>query len=74
MTPIAPGETADLAVLVTEAMTVDFDRLSPVHPVYATYTMAKPLRGGRAHAATGPPRAREAGIGTAVSVEHVTPA
>jgi predicted thioesterase len=74
VTPIAPGETAVLDVLVTEAMTVDFDRLGPVHPVYATYAMAKHFEeAGRtlllAHLEPG-----EAGIGTAVSVEHLAPA
>ncbi len=74
MTPIAPGETAVLDVLVTEAMTVDFDGLGRVHPVYATYAMAKHFEeAGRslllAHLEPG-----EAGIGTAVSVEHVAPA
>ncbi|SDC59915.1 Predicted thioesterase [Geodermatophilus telluris] len=74
MTPIADGETAVLDVVVTEAMTVDFDELGRVHPVYATYTMAKHFEeAGRklllAHLEPG-----EAGIGTSVSVEHLAPA
>ena len=74
MTPIAPGETAVLEVVVTEAMTVDFDRLGRVHPVYATYSMAKHFEeAGRtlllAHLEPG-----EEGIGTAVAVEHLAPA
>ena len=73
MTPIAPGETAVLDVLVTEAMTVDFDRLGPVQLVHATYTRAKHFEeAGRtlllAHLEPG-----EAGVGTAV-VEHLAPA
>jgi predicted thioesterase len=63
-----------LEVVVTEAMTVHFDELGPVHAVYATYTMAKHFEeAGRklllAHLEPG-----EAGIGTAVSVEHLAPA
>ena len=73
MTPIPVGETADLDVVVTEAHTVDFDELGQVHPVYATYTMAKHFEeAGRKllvpHLEDG-----EAGIGTAVSVEHLAP-
>ena len=74
MRPIAEGATAVLDVVVTEAMTVDFDELGPVHPVYATYSMARHFEeAGRklllAHLEPG-----EAGIGTAVSVEHLAPA
>ncbi len=74
MRPIAAGETAVLDVVVTGAMTVDFDRLGRVHPVYATYSMAKHFEeAGRTllltHLEPG-----EAGVGTAVSVEHLAPA
>ncbi len=74
MRPIPAGTTADLDVLVTGAMTVDFDTLGPVHPVYATYAMARHFEeAGRTllltHLEPG-----EAGIGTAVSVEHLAPA
>ncbi|MGY1605571.1 thioesterase family protein [Geodermatophilus sp. SYSU D00700] len=74
MTPIPAGETVVLDVVVTAAMTVDFDELGPVHPVYATYAMAKHFEeAGRklllAHLEPG-----EAGIGTAVAVEHLAPA
>src|SRR5688500_14938409 len=54
-------------------MTVRFDELGPVHPVYATYTMAKHFEeAGRKlllrHLEPG-----EAGIGRSVSVEHLGP-
>jgi predicted thioesterase len=73
MTPIADGETAVLDVVVTPESTVDFDELGPVHPVYATYTMAKHFEeAGRKllerHLEPG-----DAGIGSAVSVEHLAP-
>src|SRR5829696_6745566 len=72
--PIPVGETAYLDVVVTEAHTVDFDELGPVHPVYATYSMAKHFEeAGRKlllqHLERG-----EAGIGHSVSVEHLAPA
>jgi predicted thioesterase len=71
--PIPVGTTAVLDVVVTEAHTVDFDELGRVHPVYATYTMARHFEeAGRKllvpHLEDG-----EGGIGTAVSVEHLAP-
>jgi predicted thioesterase len=60
-------------VVVTPEMTVRFDELGPVHPVYATYTMAKHFEeAGRKlllrHLEPG-----EAGVGSALSVEHLAP-
>ena len=73
MVPVPVGAAATLDVVVTLAMTVDFDELGPVHPVYATYTMAKHFEeAGRKlllrHLEPG-----EAGIGRSVSVEHLGP-
>jgi predicted thioesterase len=72
--PVRPGDSADLDVVVTTESTVHFDELGPVHPVYATYTMAKHFEeAGRKlllrHLEPG-----EAGIGRSVSVEHLAPA
>jgi fluoroacetyl-CoA thioesterase len=72
--PIPAGATAELDVVVTPEMTVRFDELGPVHPVYATYSMAKHFEeAGRKlllrHLEPG-----EAGIGSRVSVEHLAPA
>jgi fluoroacetyl-CoA thioesterase len=72
--PVPAGEPAVLDVVVTPEMTVRFDELGPVHPVYATYTMAKHFEeAGRKlllrHLDPG-----EAGIGSRVSVEHLAPA
>jgi fluoroacetyl-CoA thioesterase len=39
--PIPVGSTATLDIVVTEGMTCDFDEMGKVHPVCATYTMAK---------------------------------
>ena len=73
MIDIPVGSTATIDVVVTEAMTVDFDEMGKVHPVYATYTMAKHFEeAGRKlllrHLGPG-----EAGIGRSVSVEHLGP-
>jgi len=71
--PLPVGTSAVLDVVVTEAHTVDFDELGRVHPIYATYTMAKHFEeAGRTlllpHLEDG-----EGAIGTAVSVEHLAP-
>ena len=73
MIPVALGETAELDVVVTPEMTVHFDELGPVHPVYATYTMAKHFEeAGRKlllrHLEDG-----ESGIGRSVAVDHLGP-
>jgi predicted thioesterase len=72
--PPADGESAVLDVVVTPASTVHFDELGPVHPVYATYSMAKHFEeAGRKlllrHLDPG-----EAAIGRSVSVDHLAPA
>jgi fluoroacetyl-CoA thioesterase len=71
--PVPVGEVAVLDVVVTEEMTVDFAELGRVHPVYATYTMAKHFEeAGRKlllrHLDDG-----EDGIGRSVAVEHLAP-
>lgn len=67
------GESATLEVVVTDDMTVDFSELGRVHPVYATYTMAKHFEeAGRKlllrHIDDG-----EDGLGRSVTVEHLAP-
>ena len=74
MTPVPVGAAAELTVVVTAEMTVRFDQLGPVHPVYATYSMAKHFEeAGRTlllrHLEPG-----EEGIGRSVSVDHLGPA
>jgi fluoroacetyl-CoA thioesterase len=71
--PIPVGETATLDVVVTPAHTVDFDELGKVHPVYATYTMAKHFEEAGRKLLVPHLEPGEAGIGTAVSVEHLAP-
>jgi fluoroacetyl-CoA thioesterase len=71
--PIPVGTSAVLDVVVTEAHTVDFDEMGQVHPVYATYTMAKHFEEAGRKLLVPHLEPGEAGIGTAVSVEHLAP-
>ena len=73
MLPIPVGATAILDVVVTEAHTVDFDEMGKVHPVYATYTMAKHFEEAGRKLLVPHLEQGEAGIGTSVSVEHLAP-
>jgi fluoroacetyl-CoA thioesterase len=70
---IPVGETATLDVVVIPAHTVDFDELGKVHPVYATYTMAKHFEEAGRKLLVPHLEPGEAGIGAAVSVEHLAP-
>jgi predicted thioesterase len=72
--PVPDGATAELEVVVTAPMTVDFDELGPVHPVYATYAMAKHFEEAGRKLLLPYLEPGEAAIGTAVSVEHLAPA
>jgi fluoroacetyl-CoA thioesterase len=73
MIPIPVGATAVLDVVVTAAHVVDFDEMGRVHPVYATYTMAKHFEEAGRKLLVPHLEAGEAGIGTSVSVEHLAP-
>jgi predicted thioesterase len=68
------GETATLEVVVTPQMTVDFYELGTVHPVYATYTMAKHFEEAGRKLLVPHLEPGEAGVGSAVAVEHLAPA
>jgi predicted thioesterase len=73
MIPIPVGETAVLEVVVTDGHTVDFDEMGRVHPVYATYTMAKHFEEAGRKLLVPHLEPGEAGIGRSVSVEHLAP-
>ena len=73
MLHIPVGAIAVLDVVVTAAHTVDFDEMGRVHPVYATYTMAKHFEEAGRKLLVPHLEPGEAGIGTAVSVEHLAP-
>lgn len=71
MRPVAIGEQAMLEVLVTPEMTVKFGELGELHPVYATYELARHFEEvGRKlllpHLEDG-----EDGLGTALNVRHL---
>ena len=73
MRPVPVGESAVLDVVVTPEMTVRFDELGPVHPVYATYTMAKHFEEAGRKLLLRYLEPGETGIGSSLSVEHLAP-
>ena len=73
MREIPVGATAAIEVVVTDDMTVDFAELGRVHPVYATYTMAKHFEEAGRKLLLHHLDAGEDGLGRAVSVEHLAP-
>lgn len=74
MRPIPVGQTATFDLVVTPEMTVDFEELGPLHPVYATYWMAKHMElvGRKILLPFLDPD--DEGIGFGVSVRHLAPA
>ncbi len=73
MRPIPVGESAVLDVVVTDEMTVDFTELGKVHPVYATYTMAKHFEEAGRKLLLRHLDADEDGLGRSVTVDHLAP-
>jgi predicted thioesterase len=73
MLPLPVGTTAVLDIVVRPEHTVDFEELGRVHPVYATYTMARHFEEASRKLLVPHLEAGEAGIGTAVSVQHLAP-
>ena len=73
MRPVPVGAAATVDVVVTDEMTVRFDELGPVHPVYATYTMAKHFEEAGRKLMLGHLEPGEDGIGRSVAVEHLAP-
>lgn len=67
------GTSAVLEVEVTADMTVDFAELGRVHPVYATYTMAKHFEEAGRKVLLPHLEGGEEGLGSSVSVEHLAP-
>jgi fluoroacetyl-CoA thioesterase len=72
--PIPDGYEAHLSVVVTEAMTVDFEELGRVHPVYATYWLCKHMEEAGRKIILPFLEDGEEGIGSAVSARHLAPA
>ena len=63
-----------MSVVVTEAMTVDFEELGRVHPVYATYWLAKHMEEAGRKLILPFLEPGDEGIGSAVAVRHLAPA
>ena len=73
MRPIPVGESAVLDVVVTPELTVHFEELGPVHPVYATYNMAKHFEEAGRKLLLRHLDPDEEGLGRSVAVEHLAP-
>jgi fluoroacetyl-CoA thioesterase len=71
--PIPVGESAVLDVVVTPELTVHFEELGPVHPVYATYNMAKHFEEAGRKLLLRHVGPDEEGLGRSVAVEHLAP-
>ncbi|GBF06854.1 thioesterase-like protein [Deinococcus aerius] len=74
MRPIPPGYTQTLTVLVTDEMTVQFGELGAVHPVYATYWLARHFEEAGRKIILPFLEDGEGGIGTEVQVTHTASA
>lgn len=74
MRPIPAGFTQTLTLTVTDEMTVDFGELGAVHPVYATYWMAKHFEEAGRKIILPFLEDGEGGIGSQVEVIHTGPA
>lgn len=74
MIPIPEGFTQTLTITVTREMTVNFDELGPLHPVYATYWMAKHFEEAGRKIIVPFLEEGENGLGSEVSVRHLASA
>jgi len=79
MKPIPTGYQATFETVVTDEMTVDFEhpddpQLGKLHPVYATYWMAKHMELAGRKIILPFLEEGEEGIGTKVSVDHLASA
>jgi Predicted thioesterase len=74
MRPIPPGFEARLSIVVTEEMTVRFEELGPVHPVYATYWLTRHMEEASRKIILPFLEEGEDGIGFEVRVRHLASA
>ncbi|MFC4456286.1 thioesterase family protein [Deinococcus sonorensis] len=74
MRPLPEGHIARLEVQVTDEMTVQFDRLGPLHPVYATYQIARHFEEAGRLLLLPYLEPGEDAVGSALSVEHLASA
>jgi fluoroacetyl-CoA thioesterase len=74
MREIPEGYEETVGVVVTDEMTVNFGELGRVHPVYATYWLAKHMEEAGRKVIVPFLQEDEEGIGRAVSVTHLASA
>ncbi len=74
MKSIPADYTATLVITVSDAMTVNFGELGALHPVYATYEMARHFEEAGRKVLLPHLEPGEEGIGSSVSVEHTASA
>lgn len=74
MKPIPEGFEATFALRVTDEMTVDFEGMGQLHPVYATYWMAKHMELASRKIILPFLEGHEEGIGFEVQVTHLASA
>jgi fluoroacetyl-CoA thioesterase len=71
--PIPEGYEARLGVVVSNDMTVEFGELGALHPVYATYWMAKHMEEAGRKIILPFLEPDEDGVGSALSLRHHAP-
>jgi fluoroacetyl-CoA thioesterase len=71
--PIPEGYEARLGVVVSDDMTVEFGELGALHPVYATYWMAKHMEEAGRKIILPFLEPDEDGVGSALSLRHHAP-
>ena len=74
MREIPAGYEGRVELVVTDEMTVDFEELGRVHPVYATYWIAKHMEEAGRKIILPFLEDGEEGIGSGVAVRHLAPA
>jgi predicted thioesterase len=72
--PIPPDARTELKVVVSDEMTVEFESLGPVHPVYSTYFLAKHMEEVSRTLVLPYLEDGEEGIGHVVNVRHLSSA
>jgi len=74
MKEIPQGYEGHLGVVLTEEMTVDFGELGRIHPVYATYWIARHMEEAGRKVILPFLEEADEGLGTAVAVKHLASA
>jgi fluoroacetyl-CoA thioesterase len=70
---LAPGTAAEIEITVTADMLARFDSLGLVHPVYATWMMAKHMEEASRRVILPFLEAEEEAVGHAIEIVHLAP-